>query len=174
VVQNPPAGAPNGKIELDLFGRVSVWDDGQGGVGSLQLTGMLPLTKWIFGDDLAPEEWDFGVELRGAYGRGFATDWGAAYYNLEVGYTFFDQVTDEISIDFTTGIRPWGETLFFIQTFNDFGVGGEDDVTQMKFSASVAHPFSETTTIQLGVTQEVFGPANPRETTFKLAVWRKF
>ena len=172
---------------LGGFVRKRVWQDGRGGVASVQFGYAHPIES-LLGDAFAMAEPGAVPEahLAGLYGRGWADDWGSAFLSTGAAYHLRRRGTaDDLRFEFTAGYAPWRRWMGIL-SFYGLTPLGEGTSASLKVAPSIAftmwpwigrnekkprgpiHP----NTIQLGVSYDLLNPADGLG--LSISVWRPF
>lgn len=176
-----------GSAALGGFVRKRVWQDGHGGVGSVQFGYSHPIESLLgstfeFSDPGAVPE----AHLGGQYGRGWADDWGSAFVSTGAAYQLRREGTaDEMRFELTTGYAPW-KRFMGILSFYGLTPLGEGSESSLKIAPSIAYtmwpwikrnekkPTGEIKpgTIQFGVSYDLLNPNDGLG--LSISMWRRF
>lgn len=172
---------------LGGFVRKRVWQDGRGGVGSVQFGYAHPIES-LLGSVFAQSEPGAVPEahLAGLYGRGWAGDWGRAFISTGAAYHLRREGTaDDLRFEFTTGYAPWRRFMGMV-SFYGLTPLGEGTDPSLKVAPSIAftmwpwigrnekkprgpvHP----NTIQFGVSYDVLNRDDGLG--LSISIWRPF
>jgi hypothetical protein len=124
---------------LGGFVRKRVWQDGRGGVASVQFGYAHPIDS-LLGTAFANSEPGAVPEahLAGLYGRGWGGDWGTAFISTSAAYHLRREGTDDdLRFEFTTGYAPWRRFMGII-SFYGLAPLGEDTDASLKVAPSIA------------------------------------
>lgn len=172
------------QVSLGGFLRKRVWQDGQGGVASVEAGYAHPIESLIGnGMELAdpgavPEAW-----LAGLYGRGWGGDWGNAFVSTGLGYQWRgDGLADEVRTEITGGYSPSRHWTGFLSLYALTPLGDGTDAS-LKIAPSIGYTLwpgdededaepARPSTIQLGVTYDVLKRNDGLG--FFLSIWRPF
>lgn len=177
---------------LGGFLRKRVWQDGKGGVGSLQAGYAHPVEKYL-GQGLEFADPGAVPEAHGAalYGRGWAGDWGNAFVSTGIAYHWRgEQLADEIRGELTGGFAPRRDLMGILSLYGLYplGEGGNplmETESSLKIAPSIAYsiwPDEDETeeadtaarprTIQLGISYDLLNPEDG--IGFALSLWQPF
>ena len=169
------------------FVRKRVWQDGQGGVGAVQVGYSHPIESLIGGvfalseSGAVPE-----ANLSGLYGRGWAGDWGRAFVSTGAAYQLrWEGTADDLRFEFTTGYAPW-RRLMGIVAFYGLAPLGKGTDPSLKVAPSIAFTMwpwigrnekkprgpVRPNTIQLGVSYDILNPDDGLG--MSISIWRSF
>jgi len=181
IESSKPVGAVSDQstdVTLAAFGRLRLHSGAAGDPFSLQAGVVVPLdTLSRTGAQQLDSEQE--VDLRALYGRGFATGWGDAFYDLQGGVRIkLRDGADEVKLDLTAGLRPAPGWLLLIQSFSTIGMRnngeGGSDFDVFRLAPSVGYELWTDVTLLLGIEQDVAGRSIDKGTRLKLAVWTTF
>lgn len=158
------------------FVRARLWKS-DSDVLSGQVSAGYPVLSALASDNSARDVTpDLRVGL--AYGRGLA--WGAGAW-AEAFLSFrkrFKSPADEIKLDVTLGYRPTDDFVFLAQAFGTLGLRNESafgaNYDALKLSVSAGYRITETRTLLLVVSQDVFGRNIDLGTEVGVTIWTKF
>ena len=168
------------------FLRKRVWQDGQGGVASLEGGYAHPIES-VFGPTFANAAWGAVPEAHGAalYGRGWGGDWGSAFLSTGLAYYWRGRgAADNLRAEATAGYAPWRWLMGMVSLYGleplgsgserslkvapslafSYGFGDEDGDPEAK----KRHP----STIQFGASYDLLNPGEG--VGFSVSVWRGF
>jgi len=173
---------------LGGFVRKRVWQDGQGGVASVQFGYAHPIDS-LLGGTFAQSEPGAVPEahLAGLYGRGWGGDWGSAFLSTGAAYHLRREGTaDDLRFEFTTGYEPWRRVMGIVSFYGLVPLAEGTDAS-LKIAPSIAvtmwpwgkrddkkprddpaHP----STIQLGVSYDVLNQDDGLG--LSVSIWRRF
>ena len=172
---------------LGGFVRKRVWQDGRGGVASVQFGYAHPIES-LLGDAFAMAEPGAVPEahLAGLYGRGWADDWGSAFLSTGAAYHLRRRGTaDDLRFEFTAGYAPWRRWMGML-SFYGLTPLGEGTSASLKVAPSIAFTMwpwigrnekkprgpVRPNTIQFGVSYDLLNPADGLG--LSISVWRRF
>lgn len=165
------------------FLRQRVWQDGKGGVGSVEAGYAHPVES-LFGRTFDAAAWGAVPEIHGAahYGRGWGGDWGSAFLSTGGGYYWRgDHAADNLRAEFTAGYAPWRWLMGMVSLYGlePLGIGTE---RSLKIAPSIAFTYGNRgddpeqkrhpTTIQLGASYDLLNPEDGFG--FSVSIWRGF
>jgi hypothetical protein len=165
-----------GSVTAHARGRLHVGPHGD--PFSVQVGAILPLGD-IVDTGQAQIDGERALDGRALYGRGFATDWGDAFVDLQGGLRLrLDDGADEIRIDLTAGVRPAPRWLVMLQSFNTIGLRNPDpggqDFDVYKLAPAVGYELFDGVTVLLGGEREIAGRNIDRGWRVRAAVWTTF
>ncbi len=172
---------------LGGFVRKRVWQDGRGGVASVQFGYAHPIES-LLGASFALAEPGAVPEahLAGLYGRGWGGDWGRAFLSTGVAYHLRrEQTADDLRFEFTSGYAPWRRLMGMI-SFYGLAPLGEGTDASLKIAPSIAFTMwpwigrnekkprgpVRPNTIQLGFSYDVLNRDDGLG--LSISVWRPF
>lgn len=188
-LSNPvgPSAPLEDRLTWSAFARVRLHEGAAGDPLSLQIGASYARQGLRAGEPQQRATDGFELDLRGLYGRGFATALGDAFYDAQAGVRLrFGDPADELRLDLTAGLRPKGEPgdwldgdwLALVQSFGALslrnGAGGDDGFDSLKLSLSVARRVREGAHLGVGVEREVAGRNIDKGVRVKLFVWSEF
>lgn len=172
---------------LGGFLRKRVWQDGHGGVASVQGGYAHPVESVIGqGLELADPGAVPEAHLAGLYGRGWDGDWGNAFVSTGAGYHWRDEgLADEIRGEVTGGYAPWRRWMGIVSLYGLYPLGEGTDAS-LKVAPSVAYRFVPETeseadgeaeaqrarTIQVGISYDLLNGNDGLGVS--LSVWQPF
>lgn len=159
-----------------VFFRSRLYEGSAGDPLSFQATLILPLDRPDPATGIFAEE--RGADFRLLYGRGYATGWGDAFVNIEVGTRLLmEGGADELRLDATAGLRPVPRLLVLVQAFGVLGQRNPEpfgsDYDSLKLAPSVGWDLGPATVL-LGAEKTVAGRNVDHGLRLKLSVWRPF
>ncbi|MCH8167963.1 MAG: hypothetical protein IID49_03615 [Proteobacteria bacterium] len=172
---------------LGGFVRKRVWQDGRGGVASVQLGYAHPIES-LLGASFAMAEPGAVPEahLAGLYGRGWGGDWGTAFLSTGAAYHLRrEQTADDLRFEFTTGYAPWRRFMGILSFYGLAPLGAGTDAS-LKIAPSIAFTMwpwigrndkkprgpVRPSTIQLGVSYDVLNRNDGLG--LSISIWRRF
>ena len=176
---------------LGGFVRKRVWQDGQGGVGSVQAGYAHPIES-LLGSVFALSEGGAVPEahLAGLYGRGWADNaenrWGSAF--ISTGAAFHRRgrgTADDLWFELTGGYAPWRRVMGIVSLYG-LAPLGEGTSASLKIAPSIAYTMwpwlarnerkpsgpVKPSTIQLGVSYDLLNQDDGLG--LSLNIWRRF
>ena len=169
------------------FLRKRVWQDGHGGVASLQAGYAHPIEEWIgHGMEAADPGAVPEAHLAALYGRGWAGDWGNAFLSTGAAWHWRGEgLDDELRGELTGGYAPWRDWMGMVSLFGLYPFGDETEAS-LKIAPSIAYSIwpdeteedekdaaaARPRTIQLGLSYDVLNPGDGLG--FSLSVWQPF
>ena len=176
-----------GSAALGGFVRKRVWQDGKGGVASIEAGYAHPIESLLgrifsYVDPGAVPE----AYLSGLYGRGWGGDWGSAF--ISTGASYFvrtEDTADDIRLELTGGYAPSRRFMGILSLYSLTPLGPGTDPS-LKIAPSVAVSFwpkpkegeedggdrPHPQTIQLGVTYDLLN--RDEGIGISLSIWRPF
>ena len=173
------------------FVRKRVWQDGQGGVGSVQFGYAHPIESLLGGSftvadpGAVPE-----AHLAGLYGRGWADNaanrWGSAFISTGAAYHLRGEGTaDDLRFEATAGYAPWRRLMGMISLYGLTPLG-EGTSASLKVAPSIAYTMwpwldrnekkprgpVKPNTIQLGISYDLLNQNDGLGVS--ISVWRRF
>ncbi len=172
---------------LGGFVRKRVWQDGEGGVASVQFGYAHPIDS-LLGGTFAESEPGAVPEahLAGLYGRGWAGDWGSAFISTGMAYHLRREGTaDDLRFEFTTGYAPWRRIMGIVSFYGLTPLGAGTDAS-LKIAPSFAFTMwpwigrnekkplgpVKPGTIQLGVSYDLLNRDDGLGVL--IGIWRRF
>ncbi len=172
---------------LGGFVRKRVWQDGRGGVASVQFGYAHPIES-LLGNAFAMAEPGAVPEahLAGLYGRGWADDWGSAFLSTGAAYHLRRRGTaDDLRFEFTAGYAPWRRWMGIL-SFYGLTPLGEGTSASLKVAPSIAFTMwpwigrnekkprgpVRPNTSEFGVSYDLLNPADGLG--LSISVWRPF
>jgi hypothetical protein len=172
---------------LGGFARKRVWQDGEGGVASVQFGYAHPIDS-LLGGTFAEAEPGAVPEahLAGLYGRGWAGDWGSAFISTGMAYHLRGEGTaDDLRFEFTTGYAPWRRVMGIVSFYGPAPLGAGTDAS-LKITPSLAFTMwpwigrnekkprgpVKPGTIQLGVSYDLLNRNDGLGVS--ISIWRRF
>jgi hypothetical protein len=172
---------------LGAFLRKRVWQDGKGGVGSVQAGYDHPIEALVgngleYADPGAVPE----AHLAGLYGRGWGGDWGNAFLSTGAAYHWRGEGTaDDLRFELTGGYAPGRRVMGMLSLYGLGPLGAGTDPS-LKIAPSVAYtmwPFLDRnekkpagkvrpSTVQLGFSYDLLSPGDG--IGVMVSVWRSF
>lgn len=118
-------------------------------------------------------------EMRGLYGRGLATGFGAGWIAGEAAYRLREgDAADQIRLDAVAGVRPNAapRAMAIVNVFSTWSTerDGGSDYDVVKLRPSVAYELTDAVTVQIGVQQEIYARDIERATTGALSLWIRY
>ena len=176
-----------GSAALGAFVRKRVWQDGKGGVASVEAGYAHPIES-LFGETFAYVEPGAVPEahVSGLYGRGWGGDWGSAFASTGISYFQRGEGTaDELRAELTGGYAPSRRFMGILSLYGLMPLGSGSDVS-LKVAPSIAVTFwpkvqegeegaedrPNPMTLQLGVNYDVLNPG--KGLGLSLSIWRPF
>jgi len=172
---------------LGGFVRKRVWQDGRGGVGSVQFGYAHPIDS-LLGSTFSEAEPGAVPEahLAALYGRGWADDWGSAFVSTGAAYHLRREGTaDDLRFELTTGYSPWRRFMGIVSLYGLAPLGKGIDAS-LKIAPSIGYtmwPWVERNekkpsgpikpnTIQLGVSYDLLNGNDGLG--MSISIWRPF
>jgi hypothetical protein len=172
---------------LGGFARKRVWQDGSGGVGSVQFGYAHPIDS-LLGSSFAQSEPGAVPEAHVAalYGRGWADDWGSAFVSTGAGYHLRGEGTaDDLRFEVTGGYAPWRRFMGIVSLYGLAPLGEGTDAS-LKIAPSIAYTMwpwlarnekkpdgvIKPNTIQLGVSYDLLNGNDGLGVS--ISIWRPF
>ncbi|TFG89412.1 MAG: hypothetical protein E4H18_00160 [Hyphomicrobiales bacterium] len=172
---------------LGGFVRKRIWQDGQGGVGSIQVGYSHPIES-LLGSTFADSDPGAVPEahLAGLYGRGWADDWGSAFLSTGAAYHLRrGGMPDDLRFELTGGYAPWRRVMGIVSLYGLTPLGKGTD-TSLKIAPSIAYtmwPWIERNekkptgeikpnTIQFGVSYDLLN--RDEGLGISISIWRPF
>jgi len=172
---------------LGGFLRKQVWQDGKGGVGSVQAGYAHPIEALLGSGfeyaypDVVPE-----AHFAGLYGRGWGGDWSSAFVSSGVTYHWRGEgVPDDLRFELTGGYAPWRRFMGMLSLYGlePLGSGTEQS---LKIAPSLAYTMwpvldrnekkpkgkVRPSAVQIGVSYDVLNPDDGLGVM--VSVWRAF
>lgn len=169
---------------LGGFLRKRLWQDGQGGVASVEGGYAHPVESLVGqGLELADPGAVPEAHIAGLYGRGWGSGWGNAFLSTGAAYHWRgDGLADEIRYEVTGGYTPRDRWMGLLSVYGLQPLGDGTDAS-LKVVPSVAYTFppeetkeGETPaaprTLQFGVSYDVLNRDNGLGVSF--SVWQPF
>jgi hypothetical protein len=168
-----------------------VWQDGHGGVGSVQFGYAHPIES-LLGQSFENAEPGAVPEahLAGLFGYGWSADalndWGSAFISTGAAYHLRREgLADEMRFEITTGFAPWRRFMGILSLYGLTPLGDGSDMS-LKIAPSVAYTMwpwvaknekkpsgpIKPGTIQLGVSYDVLNPSDGLGVS--ISMWRRF
>lgn len=172
---------------LGVFLRKRVWQDGKGGVGSVQVGYAHPIEALVGGSfayaepGAVPE-----AHFAGLYGRGWGGDWGNAFLSTGVAYHWRGEgEADDLRFELTGGFAPWRRLMGILGVYGLSPLGSGAD-RSLKIAPSLAYTMwpvsgrnekepkgpTKPSTIQLGVSYDFLNRGDGMGVL--ISVWRPF
>lgn len=169
------------------FIRKRVWQDDQGGVGSIQLgyshpiESLLGATFELSEPGAVPE-----ANIAALYGHGWAGDWGSAFLSTGAAYHLRGEGTaDDLRVELTGGYAPWRRVMGIVSLYGLAPLGPGTDAS-LKIAPSIAYtmwPWLERNekkpigpvrpnSIQLGVSYDLLNGSDGLGVS--ISMWRPF
>ena len=172
---------------LGGFIRKRIWQDGQGGVGSVQFGYSHPIES-LLGSTFAFAEPGAAPEahLAGLYGRGWSDDWGSAFLSTGAAYHLRrDSRADDMRFELTAGYAPWRRIMGIVSLYGLVPLGEGTD-TSLKIAPSIAYTMwpwlqrnekkpsgdFKPNTIQFGVSYDLLN--RDEGLGISISIWRPF
>jgi hypothetical protein len=172
---------------LGGFVRKRVWQDGQGGVASVEVGYAHPIDS-LFGRAFSVSDPGAVPEahLGGFYERGWADDWGSAFVSTGAAYHRRGEGTaDDLRFELTTGYAPWRRFMGIVSLYG-LTLLGQDSEASLKIAPSIAYtmwpwvarnekkPTGEIkpNTIHLGVSYDLLNTNDGLG--LSISIWRPF
>ncbi len=172
---------------LGGFVRKRVWQDGQGGIGSVQFGYAHPIESMLGGAFASSEAGAVPeAHLAALYGRGWADDWGSAFVSTGAAYHLRGEGTaDDMRFEVTAGYAPWRRFMGMV-SFYGLAPLGEGTDASLTIAPSIAftmwpwvarnekkprgpvHP----NTIQIGASYDLLNPDDGLG--LSISIWRPF
>jgi len=172
---------------LGVFVRKRVWQDGKGGVGSLQVGYAHPIepllgSNFAYADPGAVPE----AHIAALYGRGWGGDWGSAFLSTGIAYHWRGEgEADDVRLELTGGYAPWRRLMGILGLYGLTPLGSGTD-RSLTIAPSLAYTFksrdddtapegkakAKPSTIQLGVSYDLLSPSDGLGVLF--SIWRPF
>lgn len=126
------------------------------------------------------------LEIRGLFGHGFLYDGKDHFANLELAYRRrMEEPGDEVRFDATLGLRPRGDILVLLQSFNTLSVNSSSaasglqlanstDFNANKIQVSVVKTLSDKYSLQIGGFQTLRGKNTGAGGGVMLSLWTNF
>lgn len=164
----------SGLTDTELGGTFALWR-GAGSVFSLQPMVRLPFF-YDPDDNPALGSGHVDLEMRALYGTNLAVAGIPSFLDAQLAWRQRTGApADEASLDLTFGLRPDGNWMVLVQSFNTISVGdagpGYGDFRRYKAQFSVVRRLTNSLSLQAGVNQAVGGRNDGDETGFLLALW---
>ena len=169
---------------LGGFVRKRLWQDGHGGVASVEGGYAHPVESLIGqGLELADPGAVPEAHLAGLYGRGWGGDWGNAFLSTGTAYHWRGEgLADEIRYEVTGGYAPWENWMGIVSLYGLQPLGEGTDAS-LKVVPSIAYTFpreepedgedpGEPRTVQLGVSYDLLNRDNGLG--ISLSIWQPF
>jgi hypothetical protein len=125
---------------LGGFVRKRVWQDGRGGVGSIQfgyshpIESLLDSTFALAEPGAVPE-----AHFAALYGRGWADEWGSAFVSTGAAYHMRREgMADDLRFELTGGYAPWRRTMGIVSLYGLTPLGQGTDAS-LKIAPSIAY-----------------------------------
>ena len=176
-----------GSAALGAFVRKRIWQDGKGGVASVEAGYAHPIES-LLGETFAyvdpgavPE-----AHLSGLYGRGWGGNWGSAFLSTGAAYYLRGEGTaDDLRVELTGGYAPSRRFMGILSLYSLMPLGSGTDPS-LKIAPSVAVTFwpklkegeeggedrPNPMTLQLGVNYDLLNPSDGLG--ISLSIWRRF
>lgn len=147
---------------LGGFLRKRLWQDGQGGVASVQGGYAHPIESLVGnGMELADPGAVPEAHLAGLYGRGWGGDWGSAFLSAGTGYHWRGEgLADEVRGELTGGYAPWRRWMGLLSLHGLYPLGEGTD-TALKIAPSLAYTFWPDSDADGGDDGEADAPPHP-------------
>ena len=172
---------------LGGFVRKRVWQDGRGGVGSVQFGYSHPIESLLGASfELSEPGAVPETHLAALYGRGWADDWGSAFVSTAAAYHMRgDGTVDDLRFELTGGYAPWRRIMGIVSLFGLTPLGPGAD-TSLKIAPSIAYTMwpwvarnekkpadpINPDTIQLGVSYDLLNENDGLG--MSISIWRPF
>jgi hypothetical protein len=125
---------------LGVFLRKRVWQDGKGGVASVQVGYAHPI-EWLLGGNFVyadpgavPE-----AHIAGLYGRGWGGDWGSAFLSTGAAYHWRGEgEADELRFELTGGYAPSRRLMAILGVYGLYPLSSGTD-RSLKIAPSLAY-----------------------------------
>lgn len=123
------------------FLRKRLWQDGHGGVASVEGGYAHPIESMIGNgfEEIAEPGAVPEAYLAGLYGRGWAGDWGNAFVSTGAAYQWRgDGVADELRYEVTAGYAPWRRWMGILSFYGLYPLAEGTDAS-LKIAPSIAY-----------------------------------
>jgi hypothetical protein len=172
---------------LGGFVRKRVWQDGRGGVGSIQfgyshpIESLLGSTFELAEPGAVPE-----ANFAALYGRGWADKWGSAFVSTGAAYHMRREgMVDDLRFELTGGYAPWRRIMGIVSLYGLIPLGQGADAS-LKIAPSIAYTMwpwvarnekkpngpIKPKTIQLGVSYDLLNSNDGLG--MSISVWQPF
>lgn len=180
-----------GSASLGGFVRKRVWQDGQGGVGSVQVGYAHPVESLLGrAFELAEPGAVPEAHLAGLFGYGWSAEalngWGSAFISTGAAYHMRREgMADDMRFEVTAGFAPWRRFMGMVSLYGLTPLGEGSDMS-LKIAPSVAYTMwpwvgknekkprgpVKPGTIQLGVSYDVLN--RDEGLGISISMWRRF
>lgn len=179
-----PAAALEDRLTLSGFARFRLREGAAGDPVSVQIGAIYAGGGFDEGVPLQRESDGLDIDLRGLYGRGFATGWGDAFLDAQAAFRVrTGDPADELRLDLTLGLRPEAEWLgdrwlLMAQSFGVLGLRNEaeggDGYDSLKLAPSIGYRIGPGLMVGLGAERDVAGRGVEPGLRVKAFMWKEF